>query len=302
MTFNKRKVLKLLHWNANGISNHSHLKQLEYLLEREEIHIASLNDTYFNESHKTYFKNYIFYRRDREGSRGGGVALIVRKTLKHTVLDITTTYAIENISIEILVNQRPIVITTAYSPRYTSHFTEDIMKLTSRNKEFIILGDLNAKHISWNCSSNNTAGTNLFNLLQSHNFFLHSTIDPTYYPHQHNRNPSVIDVVLSNTTLILRLDVLGYEIPSDHRPIVCSINNANPNVVDCTYLDFKNTNWTLFQSIINSKINITSESYRTTNVIDNEITKLINVILEARDITTHKITTSTNNVIPTDIV
>lgn len=72
-------ILKILHWNAHGISNISHFKQFEYLLETEEIHIASLNETHFNEKHKSYLQNYFIYRNDREGTRGGGVALIVHK-------------------------------------------------------------------------------------------------------------------------------------------------------------------------------------------------------------------------------
>lgn len=36
-------VLKMIHWNANGISNFPKLRQLEFLLERENIQIASLN-------------------------------------------------------------------------------------------------------------------------------------------------------------------------------------------------------------------------------------------------------------------
>ena len=75
MTYHNSNVFKMLHWNANGISNKSKLTQFELLLERENINIASLNETFFTDEHKPYFKNYFLYRNDRTDSRGGGVAL-----------------------------------------------------------------------------------------------------------------------------------------------------------------------------------------------------------------------------------
>lgn len=302
MTYDNSTTFNILHWNANGISNFSHLKQLECVLEREQIQIASINETYFNEKHKPYLNNYYIYRNDRQNRRGGGVALFVRKTLKHKLLNIIATRKIENISVEITINQKPIVVTTAYSPKCSEFFSEDILKLISDNKEFIILGDFNARHTSWNCSSNNTAGNRLFDLQQSCNFYLQYTNEPTYYPHQLNRNPSVIDIVISNSTQDISLNVLGYEIPSDHRPLICTLKRASANIVDPSHYDFKQTNWAAFQNIIDCRINTRSEHYSTVSSIDQEIYKFINLILEARDITTPKVTLSNNYILSEEII
>ena len=45
ITFNNNKQLNILHWNANGATNYSNLKELEYLLVKENIQIASLRYT-----------------------------------------------------------------------------------------------------------------------------------------------------------------------------------------------------------------------------------------------------------------
>ena len=127
MNYNLHNEMNLLHWNANGISNYTCQKQLEYILEKKNIKVASLNETYLNETHKVYFKNYVIYRNDRVDSRGGGVALIIRKCIKHKLLPITPTQKIENLSAEIIINNTPIVVTTAYSPKYTSSFGSDIL-------------------------------------------------------------------------------------------------------------------------------------------------------------------------------
>lgn len=81
MNLDNSRELRLLHLNANGLSNYSLLKQLECLLECKNVDIASINETFFNENHKTYFKNYVIYRNDRTSSRGGGVALLIRRSI-----------------------------------------------------------------------------------------------------------------------------------------------------------------------------------------------------------------------------
>lgn len=58
MACDNSNIFKILHWNANGIANFSHATQFEYLLEKEKIQIASLNETHLKEKDKIYFKNY----------------------------------------------------------------------------------------------------------------------------------------------------------------------------------------------------------------------------------------------------
>lgn len=70
MAYDNSNLIKMLHWNANGISNFSHLKQFEYLIESHNVDIASVNETHWNENHKPYLRNYFIYREDREGARG----------------------------------------------------------------------------------------------------------------------------------------------------------------------------------------------------------------------------------------
>lgn len=88
--------IKILHWNANVISNISHAKQFEYLLERQNI-IASVNETHLKANHRIAFKNYLIYRNDRDYLRGGGVALFVRRSIKHKLLPVSPIHLIENI-------------------------------------------------------------------------------------------------------------------------------------------------------------------------------------------------------------
>lgn len=293
---------KMLHWNANGISNFSKLKQFELLLERENIKIASLNETFFTEEHKPYFENYCLYRNDRQDARGGGVALLIHRSIKHKNLSLFNTKLVENISIEITINSRPFVITSAYSPRYTSNLSNDILLLTSSNKDYIILGDLNAKHSAWNCRTYNTAGNVLNNLQQSCNFFIHYPNCPTLYPHQRNRESSTVDIAISNTAVNIELETMGYEIPSDHRPVICTLKRSMASLVDLSFYDYKASNWNTYKNYIDDKIVINSVVYNSKASIDQEIDKFVKVILEARDVSTPKVTHRNNYILPENII
>lgn len=96
-------------------------------------------------------------------------------------------------------------MTSAYGPEYSSHFVADIHKLISiSNNEYFIFGDFNAKHSSWNCSKNNNAGNDLFNLQNQNDFFIYYLDSPTYFSTSSSRNhQSTLDILLSNSNLTL---------------------------------------------------------------------------------------------------
>jgi exonuclease III len=166
-----KNQLRILHWNAQGVSTLSKQVQLEQLLERKCVDICLLNETFLKDHHKMSMTNFKIYRNDRERF-GGGVAILIRNTIEHTLLPIQDTVKIENISIQLYIQQRPVIITSAYSPSYGNNFRNDILKLCPYNKEFLVFGDFNAKHSSWNCMTNNRAGIALFDLQNNEELFI----------------------------------------------------------------------------------------------------------------------------------
>lgn len=302
MTSVNLKRLNLFHWNANGITTYSHQRQLENLLVSKDVHIASINETYFKEKHKPFFENYYTYRNDRISSRGGGVALLVHKSLNHNILPISKTSYIENLSVQICINRTKVTVTTAYSPKHTRYFRNDIKALTPPDKDFIILGDFNAKHYSWNCPYSNTSGRALNNLQRSSNFFVYHPNNYTLYPHQRNRRPSTVDIVLSNISIPFRLKTLEYEIPSDHLPIMCSIECSSIHTNETNYFCYKNTNWRIFQNIIDRSIVISTERYNSKQSVDREIDSFTHLVTSARNISTPLTSVTKDSSLPRDVV
>lgn len=153
------KLLNIISWNAQSISNRSKQTEFALLLKQHNIHIACLQETYLKNTSKIYIEGYLIHRNNRGshgGEGGGGVAILIKKDLKHQVIDAQSTAAIENISILVPVGNTKIIVTSAYNPQPTPHLRDDLSLLTSHPNETLILGDLNANTRPGNAISSTT--------------------------------------------------------------------------------------------------------------------------------------------------
>lgn len=241
--------LKIMFWNAQGINSLSKQIQLQQVLKAKYIDIAILCETLLNEDSSFSLPGYRIYRQDRIGA-GGGVAIVVKNNLKTKNYSNYATSGIENVSVELFLQNRSLVVTAIYSPKYYDSFKHDILKITPSNKEYIICGDFNAKHSSWNCPRANTAGNVLFNLQLRSNFFIYYPSSPTRYPQSSIGHPTTLDLMLTNTNMFIS-PLLSHAsiLPSDHCPVTFSIE-AEARMEDTSKLDLKNVDWNLFKLTI----------------------------------------------------
>lgn len=247
------KAIKILHWNAQSITDTFKRTELELLLNAERIDVVLLAETFLKPHLSFDLKDFVIYRNDRTTHPHGGVAICVRKSLPHKLRSPFDTNSIENIAIELNINKKPTCIIAAYSPKYSHNFINDIQTLTSLNMQYLLMGDLNAKHTSWNCIKNNQAGIALFNLHQQSQFVIHHTPVHTHFPHS-GQTPSTIDLSLSNVNFNFELTALTGQLSSDHTPIVCEIL-ANTDLNHKPLFDYKKADWNKFQRYITHNIN-----------------------------------------------
>lgn len=158
------------------------------------------------------------------------------------------TKCIENFRIEISINNSPTIIVAAYCPKYTNYFAHDIQLLTSSPTQYMIFGDFNPNHASWNCNKNNKAGNVLYSMQQSNDFMIYHTAEHSHHPHS-GQTPSTIDMVLSNVNFFCDLTSLEGQLTSDHNPIVCRIDE-NINHIQYKSFDYRKANWNHFRVII----------------------------------------------------
>lgn len=272
-------TLNILSWNAQSIANQSKKVELGLLLKHYQIDIACIQETYLNSSSKIYMEDYKIYRSDRD-SHGGGVAILVQKNIQHRAAGTIDTVSVENISIEVTIGHRILIVTSAYNPQPTPHFKDDLVRLSQAPSEIIILGDLNAKHTSWRCATFNSAGKQLREFIDSSEYILLSPESHTHYPHS-GATPSTIDLAITNTILVADSPTaLDDWLISDHCPILYKLNTSTSQVEE-TRFNYMNANWEEYRNVLISDIPYSCISTR--SEIDQAIDRLTSSMVNARN-------------------
>lgn len=265
-------------WNAHSITNFSKKLELEQTLKNEKIDIILIVETFLKPKHTFTLNNFIVYRNGRSHQAHSGVAIAIEKSIRHKLCAPINTTFIENIAIEIMINSIPTRITSAYSPKSSPHFKNDIQLLTNINTQYLIFGDFNAKHSSWNCKTHNTSGNTLFTLQQSSNFLIYHTDTPTHFPDS-GRNPSTIDLLLSNVTFAFNLYVSQNLMQSDHVPIVCNYGSVESYTTKL--FDYSRAKWMKYRHVMESNVSRIA-SFDTPNEINTALSQLTQLILYAK--------------------
>lgn len=253
--------LKLLIWNARGLRN----KTLEFFdfLIRENVDIGLVSETGLNNKITMYHPDFHCYRKDREHSRGGGVAIVIRKNIKHNLLPTVNTELIENVGIKVSFNDDTNVnIFSCYFPGGSSDrngikkalFKSDLKKFSRLNEDYILGGDFNCRNQSWGCLRANTWGNILYELITTNNFGIIYPAEPTLIPANSRSNPSVLDMFITNVPNKLSAAIVLNNLSSDHLPVYCTYNSCCITTENLKY-DYKRANWNTFKRFLNNNIN-----------------------------------------------
>ena len=136
-------------WNAQGIKNKKH--ELENFLNDHEVDIMLLTETFLKYNINFFVNGYYCYRKDRENQSKGGIGILIKRQLVHSVISDLNLKSIDCIGITLKLSRNAeIKIFCCYCPN-SSHpnFPADISKLTRQNTPYILGGDLNCKHQKW---------------------------------------------------------------------------------------------------------------------------------------------------------
>lgn len=200
------RKLKFSYWNADSIPDKIH--ELYNFLTVEKVDVCCVSETclppnYRLPSHKDYRFEHLSRQADQSRA-SGGVGIFIRRSLKYELLKIPSTKVIECMGIKLFTQRGNLEIFSAYLPggserqKIREHYRNDLRSLTHRSGDFLVLGDLNSRHRSWNCASSNLAGKILFEEHQTGMFQLFHPSSPTRYSYGATGNPSTIDLTLTN--------------------------------------------------------------------------------------------------------
>lgn len=294
MNHNHQRI-NVLYWNANGLTD----KMLAFLdyLSTQNIDVACISETFLKPNSKVdSHPDYVIHRFDRIDRPKGGVAIIVKRNLKHELQPSYNTKLLECIGIKVFIDETSSFhILSVYLPggskgsEIDQHLRDDINKITKIRGNYYICGDFNAKHREWNCNVANKAGTILQDM--SGEFMIYSPDSPTYYPEDPKKSESTIDLMLSNSNLETT-ELRCTEAMSDHCAVYFQIKTSKIDRTENTVYryDYRNANWKKFKSYIARRIedNICENYCSTAEEIENHISILSNLIMQARNLSVKK--------------
>lgn len=268
ISFVTGESLNIVTWNARGI-RHKSQELFEFLIQNN-VHICLVTETWLNCSITLNHRGYYIYRNDRE-TRGGGVAIIIKNSIRHELLPVCNTHIIENIGIKVpLSNDEHVNIFSCYFKGGRSRdivrrtFASDLRILSSFDN-YILGGDFNCRHSLWGCNRANCWGNILLEKLESHNITLSAPTDPTYIPSDPHRLSSTLDLFLSNIPETLSTPEVLNALGSDHLPVKVVLNKHFCSYDNFIY-DYKHANWNRFSQYVNRYL----PSIRLENLISNE--------------------------------
>jgi len=220
--------LKCIQWNARGLTK-SRLEEFRSLLNSLDPDLVFLSETFWNNRFNVKFKNYSILKKDRSTRRGGGVALLVKKSLQFSALPSCSTSTLEVIGAKIQIESGPVHCFSVYCPRGDCQ-ADEIKTLLNCPSPVIVTGDLNAHHSLWESNSaDNTAGKAITAVLTDHpdaSLITPKDLCTRINPCSDHR--STIDLIITSTSLALNATIfLGPYTGSDHLPIITTLN-ANP--------------------------------------------------------------------------
>ena len=86
---NKNNFFKIISLNAQSLANVDHANILRHLLSDKCVELVAVSETWLCSKHSDKIcavQGYNLVRNDREGLRGGGVALLIKQNIQFKVL------------------------------------------------------------------------------------------------------------------------------------------------------------------------------------------------------------------------
>lgn len=280
--------LKVLFWNARGIINK--LTEFKKYLYDNWIDVVCVCETFLKDDKDIRVNGYRCVFENRTSGRFGGLLIMIKEGIPFKPINIPATQLLECLGVSID-NANFILV---YLPGQSSdgiinsHFINDIALLDRSFQNKFILGDMNARHKSWNCSDNNRAGILLNNYLNKSHLLMNAPADHTYCPVSVKMRPSTIDLLLSDSINSYSRPWVVNEFYSDHMPVRFNIKakhfKGSPVKIPCYQL----TNWRQFRDTLDNTLGPLELSRQDNSKthIDLMIQHITDSIIKARDLAT----------------
>ena len=205
-------------WNSISIINK--LLELPHYAQKYNIDIIALSETLLKNKHKLNSNGYNIYRNDC----GRGVALLIRSNTKHFLIKLPVLKSLIAVASFVEIGNTEVLVIAAYISPSTKLDCSELCNLFGFHIHVILLGDLNCKHVAWNCFYNNRNGKSLLEYSLNHNIRIIAPDMPTYIPDRSNARPSVLDIALTKNMDFNIVANSHSALSFDHNPVLLNIS------------------------------------------------------------------------------
>ena len=134
--------------------------------------------------------NYVCHRTDRLTERGG-TAILARRDRDHYAVPVKGLKHLEVAAIQIMLASKPGKILAVYLPPSQPAVNSDLSACRGGGLRVLMAGDLNAKHVNWNCRLIRTRGRLLRDYDIEHACLIAGLDTPTVVPYNSSATPDV---------------------------------------------------------------------------------------------------------------
>ncbi|KAJ7424185.1 hypothetical protein BTVI_07574 [Pitangus sulphuratus] len=239
--------LKCMYTNARRMGNKQ--EEPEAIVQQESYDIVVVTETWWDDSHdwSTAMDGYKLFRRDRQGRRGGRVALYVRESLDSVELEVSNN-KVECLWIKIR-GKADILVGVCYRPPSQDDEGGELfyrqLADVSKSLALVLVGDFNLTDICWELHAAEKRQSRRFLECIEDNFLLQLVNEPT-------RGGALLDPLFTNREELVGDMVVGGRLGhSDHEIVEFSIlRDAKRAINKTSSLDFWRADFGLFRRLV----------------------------------------------------
>jgi exonuclease III len=172
--------LRLLQWNCRSVKQKD--VNLTLLNRKQFPDIICLTETWLDPLDKfTLYPHTKCYREDRQGRRGGGVAILTHAKISSAIYKHKRLAGIETVAVTVKTRCSKFIIVAWYSPPKIHYTSEDLKMFFSQFPDSVIIcGDFNAHNTLWGSQKTSQAGNEIEIFLSESSLVNLNEGTPTY--------------------------------------------------------------------------------------------------------------------------
>ena len=236
-------------WNARSLLGK--LSEFKKYILSLNPHIVGVSETWLNTKYDPKFQNYNVIRKDREGQKGGGLLILIRRDIKYTILTLSHHQQghLEVLAVKIATKEGWGNLLFCYNPAQNLQKAEFEYYFNQIPSPKLIFGDFNARHQLWNPALNrasiNISGKSLFEASINLSASLITPPDLPTRINPYTGRTSTLDIGFGSGIFEFPSSVTtGPNLGSDHLPVIIDYNNTHLITISKRiHWNFKKGNW-----------------------------------------------------------